>query len=86
VRNVVLLGSTGSIGTQALDVIARNRDAFRVVALAAAGSRLALGAAAYSILGWEHETAVVWRWNVASPLDSGWSVRPARPADAARAE
>lgn len=37
----------------------------------AAGSRLALGAAAYSILGWEHETAVVWRWNVASPLDGG---------------
>ena len=45
VRNVVLLGSTGSIGTQALDVIARNRDAFRVVALAAAGSRLELLAA-----------------------------------------
>jgi 1-deoxy-D-xylulose-5-phosphate reductoisomerase len=38
-RDVVLLGSTGSIGTQALDVVARNRDSFRVVALAAGGSR-----------------------------------------------
>jgi 1-deoxy-D-xylulose-5-phosphate reductoisomerase len=36
-RDVVLLGSTGSIGTQALDVVARNRDRFRVVALAAGG-------------------------------------------------
>lgn len=37
-RDVVILGSTGSIGTQALDVIARNRDRFRVVGLAAGGS------------------------------------------------
>jgi 1-deoxy-D-xylulose-5-phosphate reductoisomerase len=35
----VLLGSTGSIGTQALDVVARNRESFRVVALAAGGGR-----------------------------------------------
>ena len=33
--NVVLLGSTGSIGTQALDVISSHRDRYRVVALAA---------------------------------------------------
>ncbi|MGI8612840.1 MAG: 1-deoxy-D-xylulose-5-phosphate reductoisomerase [Nocardioidaceae bacterium] len=38
-RNVVVLGSTGSIGTSALDVIARNRDRFGVVGLAAAGTR-----------------------------------------------
>ncbi len=36
-RDVVLLGSTGSIGTQALDVVRRAPDRFRVVALAAAG-------------------------------------------------
>jgi 1-deoxy-D-xylulose-5-phosphate reductoisomerase len=35
VTNVVVLGSTGSIGTQALDVVARHRDRYRVVALAA---------------------------------------------------
>ncbi|MGQ0804254.1 MAG: 1-deoxy-D-xylulose-5-phosphate reductoisomerase [Actinomycetota bacterium] len=33
--NVVLLGSTGSIGTQTLDVIRGHRDRYRVVALAA---------------------------------------------------
>ena len=34
-RRVVILGSTGSIGTQALDVIRANRDRFTVVGLAA---------------------------------------------------
>mgnify|MGYP000514662252 CR=1 FL=1 len=36
-RDVVILGSTGSIGTQALDVIAPRRDQFNVVALTAGG-------------------------------------------------
>ena len=36
-RDVVLLGSTGSIGTQAADVIRRNPGRFRVTGLAAAG-------------------------------------------------
>ncbi len=38
-RLVSILGSTGSIGTQAIDVISRNPDAFRVVAIAAGGGR-----------------------------------------------
>lgn len=42
VRTVVVLGSTGSIGTQALDIVARNPDRFRVVGLAAGGSDPAL--------------------------------------------
>jgi len=41
-RDVVILGSTGSIGTQALDIIRRNPDRFRVVALAAGGGNLDL--------------------------------------------
>ncbi len=41
-RDVILLGSTGSIGTQALDVIARNPDRFRVVGLAAGGANVTL--------------------------------------------
>ena len=41
-RDVVILGSTGSIGVQALDVIGRNPDRYRVVALAAGGSDVAL--------------------------------------------
>lgn len=39
-RNVVLLGATGSIGTQTLDVISTRRDQFRVVGLSASGGSL----------------------------------------------
>jgi 1-deoxy-D-xylulose-5-phosphate reductoisomerase len=41
-RDVVLLGSTGSIGTQAADIIRRNPGRFRVVGLAAGGGNPAL--------------------------------------------
>jgi len=44
-RRVVILGSTGSVGTQALDVIRRNSDQFTVVALAAGGGNVELLAA-----------------------------------------
>jgi len=37
-KNIALLGSTGSIGTSALDVIARHADRFNVCAIAAAAS------------------------------------------------
>jgi 1-deoxy-D-xylulose-5-phosphate reductoisomerase len=42
VRDVVILGSTGSIGTQALQVVADQPGRFRVVALAAGGSDIPL--------------------------------------------
>ena len=38
-RKIAILGSTGSIGTQALDLCRRHPDRFRVVALTARGSR-----------------------------------------------
>ena len=38
-REVVILGSTGSIGTQALNIVRRNPGRFRVVALAAGGGQ-----------------------------------------------
>jgi 1-deoxy-D-xylulose-5-phosphate reductoisomerase len=41
-RDVVVLGSTGSIGRQALDVCRANPDSFRVVGLTAGGSNLQL--------------------------------------------
>ncbi len=41
-RDVVILGSTGSIGVQALEVIATHPDKFRVVALAAGSKRIEL--------------------------------------------
>lgn len=42
VRRIVLLGSTGSIGTQTLDVIGSRRDRFDVVGLAASGGNIDL--------------------------------------------
>lgn len=39
VRNVLILGSTGSIGTQAVGVIRENRDKFNVVGLATGGNK-----------------------------------------------
>jgi 1-deoxy-D-xylulose-5-phosphate reductoisomerase len=60
VRDVVILGSTGSIGTQALELVRRNPDRFRVVALTAGGGnpdlferQVAEFAPAYSGLGEE---------------------------------
>jgi len=44
-RDVVILGSTGSIGTQALDLVRSNPDRFRVVALTAGGGNKELFAA-----------------------------------------
>ena len=41
-RRVLILGSTGSIGTQALEVIAANPDRFEVVGLAAGGAKARL--------------------------------------------
>ena len=41
-RDVVILGSTGSIGTQAIDVVTRNPERFRVVGLGAGGGRVDL--------------------------------------------
>ena len=39
-RDIVLLGSTGSIGTQTIDVVKANPDLFRVVGLSAGGGRV----------------------------------------------
>ena len=44
-RSVVILGSTGSIGTQALDIAERNREMFRIVGLGASGREVSLIAA-----------------------------------------
>jgi len=41
-RDIVILGSTGSIGTQALEVIGSRRQLFRVVGLAAGGGNIKL--------------------------------------------
>ncbi len=41
-REIVLLGSTGSIGTQAIDIVSRSPDRFRVVGLGAGGGNVSL--------------------------------------------
>jgi len=41
-REIVLLGSTGSVGTQAIDIIRRNPDGFRVVGIGAGGGNVEL--------------------------------------------
>jgi len=50
-RRVIILGSTGSIGAQALQVIAANRERFEVVGLAAGSQRAAIAeqAAAFGV-------------------------------------
>ena len=52
-RRVIILGSTGSIGVQALEVIAANRERFEVVGLAAGSQRAAVEAQA-AAFGVEH--------------------------------
>ncbi|PWB96254.1 1-deoxy-D-xylulose-5-phosphate reductoisomerase [Salinibacterium hongtaonis] len=64
-RRVIILGSTGSIGVQALDVIAANRDRFEVVGLTAGTNADALAgqAAAFGVadtaLGAEDSVALI---------------------------
>ena len=65
-RRVVLLGSTGSIGTQALDVIARHEAEFDVVGLAAGGGNIDLLAA--QVLVHRPEVVGVARASVAEDL------------------
>ncbi len=67
-RDVVVLGSTGSIGTQALDLVRANPDRFRVVGLTAGGSnpellekQVAEFAPAYSGVGEEASTEAAGR-------------------------
>jgi 1-deoxy-D-xylulose-5-phosphate reductoisomerase len=52
-RRVIILGSTGSIGTQALEVISANPGLFQVVGLAAGSNREAVAAQA-AAFGVEH--------------------------------
>ncbi|MFC6017378.1 1-deoxy-D-xylulose-5-phosphate reductoisomerase [Plantactinospora solaniradicis] len=52
-REIVLLGSTGSVGTQAIDIVRRNPDRFRVVAIGAGGGNVSQLAAQALELGVE---------------------------------
>ena len=58
VRRVLILGSTGSIGTQALDVIRAHPERFRVVGLAAGSNAALLSAQAAEFGVPEHSVAL----------------------------
>lgn len=65
-RTIALLGSTGSIGTQTLEVISSRRDRFRVLALAASGGNVEL--LARQIIEFEPETVALARASAAQEL------------------
>lgn len=65
-RSLILLGSTGSIGTQALDVVRRNPARFRVAGIAAGGADPA--AVAAQALEFGVEAVAVARGRVAQDL------------------
>lgn len=75
-RGVAILGSTGSIGTSALRVLARQRERFKVVALAARGSSEQLarqavetGAPIVGLVNGGKEAAPSWRRGAECLLD-----------------
>lgn len=79
-RSISLLGSTGSIGTQTLDVVSSRRDQFRVVGLSASGGNLEL--LARQIIEFQPETVALARADAANELqralydaanERGWS-------------
>ncbi|PYC81754.1 1-deoxy-D-xylulose-5-phosphate reductoisomerase [Streptomyces tateyamensis] len=72
-RELVILGSTGSIGTQAIDIVLRNPDRFRVVALSAAGGQVELLAEQAFRLG-VHTVAVA-RPQAEAPLRAALAAR-----------
>ncbi len=78
-RDVVLLGSTGSIGTQAEDVVRRSPDRFRVVALAAGGADPAALAAQAVRLG--VATVAVARPEAERPLRDALAAAGRSPVD-----
>ncbi|TDU86822.1 1-deoxy-D-xylulose 5-phosphate reductoisomerase [Kribbella voronezhensis] len=65
-RTVVILGSTGSVGTQALELIGRNRERFRVLAISAGGDNV--GLLARQALEFEVEVVGVAKATVAQDL------------------
>ncbi|WP_211290746.1 1-deoxy-D-xylulose-5-phosphate reductoisomerase [Kineococcus xinjiangensis] len=84
-RRVVLLGSTGSIGTQALDVVEADPHRFRVVALAAGGADVAT--LARQAVRHDVEVVAVARRESAGPLREALAEearRAGRPGSAPR--
>jgi 1-deoxy-D-xylulose-5-phosphate reductoisomerase len=88
-RTVTLLGSTGSIGTQAVDVLLRNPQRFRVLGLSAGGTNSALLMEQAELLGVEtvavadERAAADLRATLAAPGPGRRSIEVLAGADAA---
>ena len=80
-RTVVLLGSTGSIGTQAIDLVRANPGRFRVVAIGAGGGDVELLAA--QALALEVDAVGVARASVVQDLQLAFYAEAARRGCAA---
>lgn len=74
---VVILGSTGSIGTQALDVISAHPERFEVRALAAGGANLDL--LARQIIDYGPRAVAIANANADALVDALGALAPARP-------
>lgn len=75
-REVVLLGSTGSIGTQAIDVVRRNPDRFRLVGVGASGRDV--GRLAAQALEFEVAVVAVSRASAAQDLQLAFYAEAAK--------
>lgn len=75
-RDIVLLGSTGSIGTQAVDIASRNPDRFRIVGLGAGGAKIELLAA--QALHLQVDVVAVARASVAQDLQLAFYAEASR--------
>lgn len=72
-KNIVILGSTGSIGTQTLDIVRANRDRFKVLALAAGKNA---GLMEEQAREFEPELAVLWDEEAAASLRASLADAP----------
>ncbi len=75
-RDIVILGSTGSIGTQALDVLSTRRDEYRVTGLGAGGTNVEL--LAQQVLDFKPQIVAVARADAVEPLQEALFAEAAR--------
>ncbi len=74
-KNIVILGSTGSIGTQTLDIVRANRDRFKVLALAAGKNA---GLMEEQAREFKPELAVLWDEEAAASLKASLADAPVK--------
>lgn len=84
VNTILILGSTGSIGTQALEVMRANRDAFQLVGIAAAGRDPEAIVAQAREFGLRSSQVAVQREDAADAVSAALGGEVVRGEDAAR--